>query len=65
MKHMLKAAIVAGAIALTAAPAMAQGAGIYIGPFGLGVGTYPAYHHHRVCNVDYYGYEHCYWVRDW
>jgi hypothetical protein len=45
-----------------AAPAMAQGVGVYVGPFGLGVGVHH-YHQHRVCSVDYYGYEHCWWTR--
>jgi hypothetical protein len=62
MKHVLNAAIVAGVLALATAPAMAQ-VGVYVGPFGLGVGVHP-YHHHRVCSVDYYGYEHCWWERD-
>lgn len=66
MKHVLKkAAIVAGLVALTAAPAAAQ-VGVYLGPFGAGVGVY--HHHyrsHRVCRMDYYGYEHCWWVRDY
>lgn len=60
MKHVLNAAIVASLVALTAAPAAAQGVGVYVGPFGLGVGVHP-YHHHRVCRIDYYGYEHCWW----
>ncbi len=63
MKTMLKkAALVAGLVAMTAAPAMAQGVGVYVGPFGLGVGVHH-YHQHRVCSVDYYGYEHCWWTR--
>jgi hypothetical protein len=61
MKLMRKAAIVASLIALTAVPAAAQ-VGVYVGPFGAGIGVYPHhYYHHRVCNVDYYGYEHCWW----
>ena len=63
MKHVLNVVIVAGALTLAAAPAMAQGVGVYVGPFGLGVGVHHPYHH-RVCNVDYYGYEHCWWARD-
>lgn len=66
MKHVVNAAIVAGLFALTAAPAMAQ-VGVQIGPLGFGV--YPHHHyyynHHRVCRTDYYGYEHCWWVRDY
>jgi hypothetical protein len=61
MKLMRKAAIVAGLIALTALPAAAQGVGVYVGPFGLGVGVHHHYYHHRVCTVDYDGYEHCWW----
>ena len=66
MKLALKAAIVAGFVALTAAPAAAQ-VGVYLGPFGAGIGVYPPhyYHHHRICRIDYYGYEHCWWVRDY
>ena len=61
MKLIRKAAIVAGLIALTAVPAAAQ-VGVYVGPFGAGIGVYHHhYYHHRVCNVDYYGYEHCWW----
>jgi len=59
MKHVLNAAIVAGVIALATAPAMAQGVGVYVGPVGVSIGIH--HHHHRVCNVDYYGYEHCWW----
>ncbi|HWF65308.1 MAG TPA: hypothetical protein VN685_11900 [Rhizomicrobium sp.] len=67
MKTMLKkAALVAGLVALTAAPAAAQ-VGVYLGPFGAGIGVYhhPHYYGHRVCRMDYYGYEHCWWQRDW
>ena len=67
MKTMLKkAAIVAGLVVMTAVPAAAQ-VGVYLGPFGAGVGVYhrPHYYSHRICRVDYYGYERCYWVRDW
>lgn len=63
MKTMLKkAAIVAGLVVLTAVPAAAQ-VGVYLGPFGAGVDVYPRHHyyHHRVCQIDYYGYEHCWW----
>ena len=69
MKNMLKKTAIAGAlIALTAIPAAAQ-VGVYLGPFGAGVGVYHRHHYydrhyydrHRVCRVDYYGYEHCYW----
>lgn len=62
MKQMLKkAAIVTGLVVLTAAPAAAQ-VGVHVGPFGFGFGVHP---HHRVCRMDYYGYEHCWWVRDY
>lgn len=64
MKRMLKkAAIVAGLVAMTAAPAAAQ-VGVRVGPLGFGFHVHHPYHH-RVCRMDYYGYEHCWWVRDY
>ena len=61
MKLIRKAALVAGLIALTAVPAAAQ-VGVYVGPFGAGIGVYHHhYYHHRVCGVDAYGYERCWW----
>jgi len=64
MKHVRNAAIVAGLIALSVAPAAAQ-VGVYLGPFGAGIGIYPDHrpYYHRVCDIDYYGYEHCWWER--
>ena len=64
MKHVLKkTAIVAGLIALTALPAAAQ-VGVHVGPLGFGFGVAPHYYSHRVCRMDYYGNERCWWVRD-
>ena len=66
MKSMLKkTALVAGLIALTAVPAAAQ-VGVHVGPLGFGFGVHPHhYYQHRVCRMDYYGYEHCWWVSDY
>jgi opacity protein-like surface antigen len=53
MKRILLAAVALAAVAVTAAPASAQvwvgstpnyGAGVQVGPFGVGTGYYP-YHH--------------------
>lgn len=62
MKHLINAAITAGLLALAVAPAAAQ-VGVYIGPNGAGVRVYHPHRHwrRRVCRMDYYGYEHCWW----
>ena len=64
MKSMIKkAAIVASVVVMTAVPAAAQ-VGVHVGPLGFGFGVRHPYAH-RVCRMDYYGYERCFWVRDY
>jgi hypothetical protein len=56
MKRTLKAALIAGVMALTGGAALADGIGIHVGPIGVGVGV----HHHRVCSW-HHGYRRCFW----
>jgi hypothetical protein len=57
MKKSLKAAIVAGLLAMTSGAAMADGIGIHVGPVGVGIGVH---HHHRVCEWRH-GHRHCFY----